>query len=185
MDVTSWLQRRRRAVVGAGFFAALTAVAFVARRAGLDRSVIEAQLLAVGCFAGPLFVLLFTAGELVHLPGVLFVVTARVVFGPVHGALLAYVGAVVAVTASFALARRFVRGREPFRPRWAPLARLFARVEARPVLTIALLRLFMMASPPLNYALAATNVRGRDHLLGSALGLAVPVSLVAWSAGLF
>ncbi|MCA9588411.1 MAG: VTT domain-containing protein [Myxococcales bacterium] len=181
-----WLRRRGRPLLSASVLVMLVGVAVAARQHGVDRPMLERELVALGCFAGPLFVVLFTVGELIHLPGILFVVAARVVFGPGLGAVFSYLGALVAVTASFALARMLLRSakREPWRPKWAWLAKIFAQVEARPVRTIALLRVLMMASPPLNYALAVTNVRTRDYVLGSAIGLVIPVLVVVLSAGL-
>ena len=51
---------------------------------------------------------------------------------------------------------------------------------SRPVLTVALLRLIFQTAPPLNYALPMTAVRWRDHLVGSVLGLPVPVVVMAF-----
>lgn len=103
------------------------------------------------------------AGELLHLPGMFFfIVIARVVFGPALGFVLGYAGAVIAVTLSFVVARQ---------------------LEAHPVQTTALLRLVLWLAPPLSYALASSNIRVRDHLLGSAIGLAVPVGAVVFLSG--
>ena len=56
-----------------------------------------------------------------------------------------------------------------------------------PIATVALLRAVLVLSPPLNYALALTSLRFFDHLLGSALGLVVPIGAAAllsrWIAG--
>lgn len=160
----------------------LVALAVLARRHGLDAASLEAELLALGCFAAPVFILLFAAGELLHLPGIVFVVVARHVFGPLTGFAVGYAGAVFALAVSFALARRLsiaARGtREPWRPRWSILRRLFDRLERAPVRSVALLRLVLWLAPPLTYAVATTGVRARDHLLGSALGLLVPVAAV-------
>ncbi len=159
--------------------AVLVAAALAARRAGVDGERLQQELLALGALAAPVFILFFAVGELLHLPGIVFVLVARHVFGPVMGLAVGYAGAVFALTVSFAVARLLVRAaratREPWRPRWAPLRRAFERLENRPVRNVALLRLVLWLTPPLTYALAATRVRGRDHLLGSALGLVVPV----------
>ena len=55
--------------------------------------------------------------------------------------------------------------------------------EARPVQTIALLRLVLWLAPPLSYALASSNIRMRDHILGSAIGLIPPVLAVTLLSG--
>jgi uncharacterized membrane protein YdjX (TVP38/TMEM64 family) len=167
----------------------LLACAIVARRSGVDGPMVQRELLALGWLAAPLFLLVMAAGELLHLPGILFVVAARVVFGPSLGFVLGYAGAIFAVTISFAVARQlFAAARstdEPWRPRWKWLRRSLERVEARPVRTIAFLRLILWLAPPLSYALASSKVRARDHIAGSALGLLVPVVVAVFVGGYF
>jgi uncharacterized membrane protein YdjX (TVP38/TMEM64 family) len=157
----------------------LASGAILARRGGIDAQTLQRALLDLGLLAAPVFVVAFAAGELLHLPGILFVVVARAVFGPLLGLVLGYAGAVVALSVAFLVARRLVSAAratsEPWRPRWPFLRRTFERLESRPVSSIALLRLVLWLAPPLTYALAATKVRARDHLLGCALGLVVPV----------
>lgn len=167
----------------------LVAGAIAARRSGIDADSIQARLLSLGIFAAPAFIVAFALGEVLHLPGILFVVAARVVFGPTAGLALGYAGAVVALTLSFFVARRLVDAaratREPWRPKWRPLRATFERLESHPVKSIALLRLVFWLAPPLTYALAATKVRARDHLIGCAVGLVVPVIGASLIGGLF
>lgn len=169
--------------------ALLVAGAFAARRSGLDAASLQARLLELGVFAAPAFVVAFALGELLHLPGILFVVAARVVFGPTVGLALGYAGAVFALMVSFFVARHLVAAaratREPWRPRWRPLRATFERLESHPVKSIALLRLVLWLAPPLTYALAATKVRARDHLVGCAVGLVVPVIAANVIGGFF
>lgn len=178
-----------RRVAAALFVVAMISAAIVARRSGVDGPMLQRELLALGCLAPPLFLLVFAAGELLHLPGILFVVVARMVFGPGVGFVLGYVGAVFAVSMSFVVARQIVAAArsttEPWRPRWRLLQRALVRLEARPVLTIALLRLGLWLSHPLSYALASSNVRVRDHVVGSAIGLVAPVLVVVLLSGYF
>jgi len=166
----------------------LVVAAVLARRAGVDVDTLRRELASLGWLAGPVFLAAFAVGELLHLPGILFVAAARIVFGAVLGLVLGYAGALLALAVSFAVARQLVRAaratREPWRPRWAFLRRAFERLEARPVRTIALLRLVLWLAPPLTYALATTRVRAREHVLGCALGLVVPVVAVHALAGL-
>jgi uncharacterized membrane protein YdjX (TVP38/TMEM64 family) len=167
----------------------LVAGAVAARRSGLDADSIQARLLSLGIFAAPAFIAAFALGELLHLPGILFVVAARVVFGPTVGLALGYAGAVVALTVSFVVARHLVAAaratRDPWRPKWRPLCATFERLESHPVKSIALLRLVLWLAPPLTYALAATKIRARDHLVGCAVGLVVPVIAANLVGGFF
>lgn len=142
------------------------------------------QLVADAGAAGVLLYLaVFALGVLAQIPGVAFLIAARVAFGPGAAFAIGYVGAVTAVMLSF-LTARVVGGRALSELTWAPARRVLDRVGSRPVCTIAALRVFMVASPPLNVALALSQVRGRDYLLGSAIGLVVPVALWTGMFGL-
>ncbi len=167
--------------------AALIAAAIVARRSGVDGPMVQRELLALGWLAAPLFLVVMAAGELLHLPGMVFIVVARLVFGPSVGFLLGYAGAVFAVTVSFVVARQLVAAArsstEPWRPRWRFAQRALDRLETRPVQTVALLRLVLWLAPPLSYALAASKLRVRDHVVGSALGLLAPVLVAVLLSG--
>ncbi len=57
--------------------------------------------------------------------------------------------------------------------------RILDRLVTQPIRTVALLRLIFWMAPPLNYALAMSNVRYRDYLVGSAIGLTVPIAGVS------
>lgn len=183
-------QRVPASRVGAIAVVALLALgAVVARRSGIDAGSLQERLLALGVFAAPAFIVAFALGELLHLPGILFVVAARIVFGPAVGLVLGYAGAIFALTVSFLVARRLVAAaratREPWRPKWRLLRATFERLEADPVKSIAVLRLLLWLAPPLTYALAATKIRARDHLVGCAVGLVVPVVAANLVGGLF
>ena len=51
--------------------------------------------------------------------------------------------------------------------------------QERPVRSVALLRLVFWMFPPLNYALALSPVGLRDYVVGSALGLVLPLAVMA------
>jgi uncharacterized membrane protein YdjX (TVP38/TMEM64 family) len=53
--------------------------------------------------------------------------------------------------------------------------KLFAQLDARPVTSIVLLRMMLQTVPPLNYALALSGVKFRHYLLGTLLGLPLPI----------
>jgi len=131
--------------------------------------------------AGPwgwiLFVVAFCVGELAHVPGLVFVLAAVLAWGRVEGGALGYAGGVASVAFSFIVVRS-VGGKalDAVQRPWA--RRLLDRLESRPVLIVAVLRMVMIMSPPLNYALAMSPIRFRDYVAGSAIGL-LPPMLVA------
>lgn len=172
------MSRRMRLVLLALVFVALYVVAQVT---GLRDAITQAQLQALvdgaGVFGVVLFVGAFSVGQLAQLPGIVFVLAARAAWGPVMGFAVAYVGALCAVSLSFCAVRLAVGRREEASSPPAWLTRATEKLAARPQLTVASLRALLALSPPLNVALAMTSLRPRDHLVGSALGLVLPIAV--------
>lgn len=134
--------------------------------------------LAGGPGGRALFVVAFCLGELLHLPGLLFVAAAVLVWGPVEGGAFAFAAGLLSLSLAFALTR--LVGGQPLGVVQRPwVRRLLERLDRRPILTVAALRAVLAFAPPLNVALALTSLRFRDYLAGSALGLVPPVTLVA------
>jgi uncharacterized membrane protein YdjX (TVP38/TMEM64 family) len=190
-DAHPW---KRRARVGAALGLPL-ALLVVGRVLGWHEHLtiegVRALVGGAGTWGVGLFVLSFCVGELVQVPGLVFVAAAVLFYGPRYGGPFAYVAALVSISVSFALVRA-VAGRagapKPPPEEEAAASTSFSlvravrarirswmgRLETQPIRTIALLRLVLLFSPPLNYALALSRVRFRDYLLGSALGLLPP-----------
>jgi uncharacterized membrane protein YdjX (TVP38/TMEM64 family) len=170
---------RWRLVALAAFFVGSLVLAKVT---GISESIDVETIRRFMDSAGPLgfvgFVVAFAVGELVHIPGVVFVGAASVAYGNVLGALAAYLGALASVSTSFFVVRTI--GGQPLGEVKRPFVRkILARLDERPLATIAILRLIFWMAPALNYALAMSKVRFRDYFLGSALGLLLPIPLVA------
>ena len=160
---------------------AIAVLWIVAEKTGLRKNASAEKLHALmqraGAWGGVAYLGAFVVGALMHVPGTIFLLAARIAYGVIGGGFLAYFGALCAVTASFVFART-LGGRAFAEIRWAPVRRLLARLEDHPVRTIAILRVILWMSPPLNYALAMSTVRFRDYVIGSALGLVAPVVAV-------
>ena len=158
------------------------ATAAIASTAGLRDYLTPDQLRALLLGAGVCgvftFLAAFAAGNLVQVPGWLFVTAGVVAWGAVAGGALALVGAILAVTLAF-LVVRTVGGKPPEGKRRPLLERLLGGLERRPVRTIVILRAVFWMAPPLNYALALSRVKFRDYIVGSALGLAAPIAVMA------
>jgi uncharacterized membrane protein YdjX (TVP38/TMEM64 family) len=52
-----------------------------------------------------------------------------------------------------------------------------ARLDRRPLLAVLVLRTLFQTMPTLNYALALSGLRLRDYLLGTVLGLPLPIAV--------
>ncbi len=122
------------------------------------------------------FTLLFAFGNLVQVPGWLFLASAVVALGEFWGGMATYVAASVSCVATFLVIR--LVGADALREFHGPVARrIFARLDAHPVKSVLLLRLLFQTVPALNYTLALSGVRFRDYVLGTLLGLPLPILL--------
>lgn len=124
------------------------------------------------------FLIAFACGELLHVPGLVFVGTAVLAWGRLTGGALAYMGALVAVSLAFVIVRA-VGGQPLGELRQPRLRAIMARLEQQPIRTVAVLRLFLWLAPALTYALALSRIRYRHYVAGSAIGLALPVAAFA------
>jgi uncharacterized membrane protein YdjX (TVP38/TMEM64 family) len=123
-----------------------------------------------------LFITLFALGNLVQIPGWVFLVAAVLALGQVWGGLATYLAACVSCLLTFWFVRLI--GGDALRHVGGRLgAGLFARLDAHPVQTVALLRVLFQTLPALNYVLALSGIRTRSHALGTVLGLPLPIAL--------
>ena len=134
-----------------------------------------------GIFGGALYVGLFAAGELIHIPAWVFVFLAAALWDEVPAIIAAVVGANVSVNLSFFVVRAaggdaLTAIQKPF------IKKTMQKVKERPVTTVTVLRLVLWAAPPVNYALALSGIRWRDYALGSALGLVPAIAVIAFFA---
>lgn len=130
----------------------------------------------VGGFAA--FAALFVLANVAHVPGAFFLAAAVLTLGPAWGALATYVAASIACMATFVVVRSL--GDDALRAFGGRGAqRVFAQLDAHPVRSIVVLRLFFHSVPTLNYALALSGVRLRPYVLGTLAGLPLPIAVAA------
>lgn len=146
----------------------------------LTRERIQALMSGLGALGFLAFVVLFTVGELVHVPGIVFVGAAIVAYGPWLGFGAGLAGAIVSLSVSFWVVR--LVGGQPLGQIQRPfLRRMLDRLETQPIRTVAVLRVLFQMLPALNYGLAMSKVRFRDYLFGSVLGLVPVIAVIAAS----
>lgn len=122
------------------------------------------------------FVLLFALGNLAQVPGWIFLAAAVLAFGRVWGGMATYVAATFSCVFSF-LTIRLIGG-NALRQFDHPVAlKIFSHLDAQPVRSVFLLRLLFQTVPTLNYALALSGVQLRHYVLGTLLGLPLPIAL--------
>lgn len=135
------------------------------------------QLLLMHKVGGLLaFALLFALGNLIQLPGWIFLAAAVLAFGRTWGGVATYLAASLSCLFTFGVIRWM--GGDALRQLDNRLARrILGHLDAHPVACVALLRLLFQTVPPLNYALALPGVKLRHYLLGTLLGLPLPIAL--------
>ncbi|MDR7272672.1 putative membrane protein YdjX (TVP38/TMEM64 family) [Pelomonas saccharophila] len=123
------------------------------------------------------FTALFVLANLAHIPGAFFLAAAVLALGPVWGALTTYVAACIACTVTFVVVRAL--GADALRELDNRLARrLFAKLDAHPVRSVVMLRTVFHSVSALNYTLALSGVSLRDYVIGTLLGLPLPILVV-------
>lgn len=143
----------------------------------VDVDVVRGFMESAGVWGFFAFVAIFALGELMHIPGMVFVGAAALAYGDALGIAAAYTGAVASVITSFFVVRAI--GGQPLAGAKRPwMKKILARLDRQPVRTVAFLRFLFWLSPALNYGLAMSSVRFREYLVGSAIGLAIPIPLV-------
>jgi len=144
----------------------------------LDRERVKLLVESAGALGLLAYIAIFSVGQLLSVPGLVFVAAGILIYGRVYGAGASLLGAVVAVTVSFQIVRAV--GGQPLGAVQKPfMRRVMAQLDARPIRSIALLRMVFWLAPPVNYALALSRVRLRDFVIGSALGMLVPIGIAS------
>lgn len=168
---------RVRIITLAGVLGALFALGKLSGWSDSGVDGVRALVDRAGAFGYLAYAAVFSIGELVHVPGVVFVVAGVVAFGHAAGFVVALAGAVVSVSVTFFVVRTL--GGRPLGSVERPFVkRVLSHLDENPIRTVFLLRLVLWLAPALNYALALSNVRYRDYLVGSLLGLVLPIGLV-------
>jgi uncharacterized membrane protein YdjX (TVP38/TMEM64 family) len=122
------------------------------------------------------FILIFTIGNIVQIPGWILLLTAILTYGEVYGGILTFISAVIACSIVF-LGVNFI-GKDSMKKinnKWA--SKLLSQLELNPVRSVILLRFVFQTAPPINYALGASNISFKNYFIGTILGLPIPISI--------
>jgi uncharacterized membrane protein YdjX (TVP38/TMEM64 family) len=144
----------------------------------LDPQQVGTWVRSAGAWGPALFLVLFSLGNGLGAPGILFVVPAAALWPPWQSFLLAWLGSIGAGCVGYVFARgigrQFVEAHLPRR-----LRSIDQQLGARPVRSVAFLRLTLYLAAPVHWALGLSSVPPRALLLGSAVGFAPPAA--AWT----
>lgn len=163
----------------------LTLVPVVARLLGVGEALSASNLRALiqrsGQWGELAFVTLFVGAMVGQVPGVPFVIAAPALFQLPEAWVLCFGASNLALIINFAMVRKF--GGQPLAEVERPRLRQFlTELDDHPIRTVALIRTVTVMFPPVTGVLALTRVRARDHAIGSALGLLLPLTVLLWLA---
>ena len=122
------------------------------------------------------FVLLFSLGNLIQIPGWIFLAAAVLALGRSWGGIVTYLAASLSCALTFLSIR--LLGGDALRQLKSRLAlRLLAQLDGHPIRSVLCLRILFQTVPALNYVLAMSGVGFREYMLGKLLGLPLPIAL--------
>jgi uncharacterized membrane protein YdjX (TVP38/TMEM64 family) len=169
----------RRVALGVAIVVFVAIAVVVWRTGAITPGGVQRWLDSLGPWAPLVFLGAFIGGSLIGLPGIPFVVGARLAFGPWLGFALGYGGGVAAVLTPFLFVRLLRRNAvAPWRPKNRWLRKALDRIETQPVRAVILLRAILWFNQPVSYSLGLAPIRFRDYFLGCAIAL-LPVVIVA------
>ncbi len=125
------------------------------------------------------FCLAYSVGNLVYIPGWIFLVGAVLALGKEWGGRASFLAALCSASISFVIIRS-VGGTalRSLNNKWAD--RIFSHLDQRPIISVAILRLLFQTLPAINYALALTDLRFRHYMIGTLIGLPLPIFLYCY-----
>jgi uncharacterized membrane protein YdjX (TVP38/TMEM64 family) len=179
------LSTKVRLGILAGALALLFGVAWATGLlAHFEPEAIRAKVNAAGPW-GPLVIVGLTVGSnFIHVPALPFILLSQATWGALLGSVYAWVASFAATIVVYLVVKRAGgNAAEEIQKPW--IQKLLGHLQERPVLVVFLLRAVTIASPPVTYALALSGMKTRDYLIGSALGLVLPIALYALVLELF
>ena len=136
----------------------------------LTQEVLGGFLEAAGYWAPLIFMLIYTAGICLFVPGTLLTALGAAIFGPYWGFLYVWVGAMAGASAAFwigrTLGRDFAASLIGDR-----LKKYDDAIELNGFATVLYLRLIYFPFTPMNFGMGLTKVRFRDYFFGTGLGI--------------
>lgn len=172
-----WLRRHQRLLAVSVFVLGLFALFELSgARAQVTLAYLQQTIRAHPVSGLAIFMAVFSLGNLIQIPGWIFLAAAVLALGQLWGGVATYIAASVSCVATFFIIR--LVGGSALRHLDSPVAgKLLARLDAHPVASIVLLRTLFQTMPALNYTLALSGVRFRHYLLGTLLGLPLPIAI--------
>ena len=162
--------------------AAVLIVRFTPVRSYLTREALGQVLESAGYWAPLLFILVYTAGICLFVPGTLLTALGAAIFGAYMGFVYVWVGAMLGASAAFWIGRTL--GREFAASLIGDkLKKYDEAIERNGFATVLYLRLVYFPFTPMNFGMGLTRVRFRDYLFGTGLGIIVGTFIFTFFVG--
>lgn len=131
-----------------------------------------------------IFFAIFLMGTLMNVPGAVFLVFAILTYGYFFGIFLSYISALICALINFLFAR-FISGKALSEIKNKRIQKALSKVETHPISTLCWLRVFMLLSPVVNYAMALTNIKPKQFFLANAIAMIFPFAFIITGTLLF
>ena len=181
------VKNRNRAMLKAGIFLAFIILAISLIRFTPIKNYLTAQALGhfletAGYWAPVLFMLIYTVGVCVFLPGTLLTGLGAAIFGAYWGFLYVWIGAMLGASAAFFIGRTL--GRDFAASLIGDrLKKYDDAIERNGFATVLYLRLVYFPFTPMNFGMGLTKVHFRDYFLGTGLGIIVGTFIFTFFIG--
>lgn len=141
------------------------------------------KIIAEAGLMGPVLVMIFcAAGTCIFIPGTVLIGIGAAMYGPLWGFACVWPGALAGAAMAFLIARTL--GRELVTSIIGDRLKIYDdMIERNGFSAVLFLRLMCMPFAPLSFGLGLTKVRFRDFMLGTALGGAATIFIIAFFVG--
>ncbi|MDI7258925.1 MAG: TVP38/TMEM64 family protein [Thermodesulfobacteriota bacterium] len=166
---------RKRAIIKAlmlvaFILSAIYVIRFTPVKEFLTRETLSSLLNAAGFWAPLTYMLVYTAGICLFVPGTLLTALGAAIFGPYWGFLYVWVGAMAGASVAFSIGRTL--GREFAASLIGDRLRKYDdAIERNGFATVLYLRLVYFPFTPMNFGMGLTKVRFWDYFFGTGLGI--------------
>lgn len=169
--------RYRRIIFVLGFLALLLlAVQWSGLRQNFSLTFLRQTLMGNRWEGFALFVLLFSLGNLVQVPGWIFLASAVLVLGKLDGGIATYVAASISCAITF-VSVRWVGGDAIQQLNGKFAQHMLSKLHAHPVRNVIVLRTVFQTLAALNYTLAMSGIGFKKYMVATMLGLPLPIAV--------
>jgi uncharacterized membrane protein YdjX (TVP38/TMEM64 family) len=162
--------------------AAIYVVRFTHVKDLLTRDVLGNFLDTAGFWAPLIFILIYTSGVCLFVPGILLTVLGAAIFGPYWGFFYVWLGAMGGASVAFWIGRTL--GRDFATSLIGERLRKYDdAIERNGFATVLYLRLIYFPFTPMNFGMGLTKVRFQDYFFATGLGIIVGTFIFTFFVG--